>query len=284
MSKKINYDAKGKYKVRIVDVTYRQDKEGDYPARIYVPEGQGPFPVLIDVHGGAWGGGGCADNEIPDMSLAESGMVVMAFALRKAPTHTYPSQVMDVNFATRWAKVHAGEYNAVSDRIGGLGTSSGGHTLFLSAMKPDDARYGKLVLPEVEGVDARLSYLIGAWPVIDPYARYLFAKENDRGFLVDATDAYFLNPENMKEGNPVLALERGESLDLPPALMIQGTGDANLPLSALERFASLYEGADGIIDVQWFPDMPHNFALKEGAETERALEIIKAFISSQLSV
>ena len=48
------YDPKGSHKVRVFDVTYRQDQDGPWPARIYQPEGQGPFPALLDVHGGTW--------------------------------------------------------------------------------------------------------------------------------------------------------------------------------------------------------------------------------------
>ncbi|MFH0781797.1 MAG: alpha/beta hydrolase [Pseudomonadota bacterium] len=283
MSKKVFYNAKSKYKVRVVDLTYRQDQEGSWPVRIYLPEKHGPFPALLDVHGGAWTKGGCTDNEIIDLSLAESGLVVIAIECRKSPRYTYPSQVIDVNYATRWVKVHSSDFNAIPDCIGGLGTSSGGHTLLLSAMRPDDARYCALNLPEGEDMNARLSYLIAGWPVIDPYARYLFAKENNNSFLVDATDAYFQCDDTMKEGNPLLALERGESLDLPPVLIIQGTDDSNVPLAAVDRFSEAYRAAGGAVDIQWFPGMPHGFGCKTGAETDSALEIIKDFICRQLT-
>ena len=69
---------KSKYKVRVIDVTYQKGKDGCWPARIYLPENQGPFPALLDVHGGAWTKGGHTDNEIIDLSLAASGLVVFA--------------------------------------------------------------------------------------------------------------------------------------------------------------------------------------------------------------
>ena len=279
----VPYNPKNQYKVRVIDVTYRRDKDRFWPARVYLPEGQGPFPALLDVHGGAWTRGGCADDELIDRSLAASGMVVIAIECRKSPKYLYPSQPMDVNYATRWAKAHAGDFNAVADCIGGFGASSGGHSLLLSAMRPDDPRYGALDLPEADGMDARLSYLMAAWPVIDPYARYFFAKGNHNGFLVEATDAYFLSQDNMKEGNPLLALERKEALDLPPTLIIQGTDDANVPLASVDRFAQAYRAAGGAMDIAWFPDMPHGFALKAGPETDRALEMMKAFIDRQVT-
>jgi acetyl esterase/lipase len=284
MTQTIVYNPERQYAVQVIDTTYRKDDSGALPARIYRPEGEGPFPLLLDVHGGAWSAGGCTDNQILDMALAESGLVVVAVELRKAPACPYPSQVMDVNFATRWAKAHAGKFNAVPEGMGGLGTSSGGHTLFLSAMRPMDARYGGLDLPDAEGVDARLSYVIGAWPVIDPYARYLYAKENNRDFLVQASEAYFGNTEAMKEGNPLLALERDDPIDLPAALMIQGTEDANLPLASADQFVNAYRNANGVAEIEWFADMPHNFALKAGAGTDRAIKVMKAFIAGRLDI
>ncbi len=276
------YTSKNKNKVRVVDVIYRQDGEESWPARIYMPEKPGPFPALIDVHGGAWTKGGLLDNEIIDLSLAESGVVVVAIECRKSPRYTYPAQVNDVNYATRWVKAHAGDFNVIPDRIGGLGTSSGGHALLLSAMRPDDARYGVLDLPEGKDKNARLLYLMVLWPIIDPYARYLFAKENNNSFLVQATDGYFLHPDNMEEGNPLLALEQGEELDLPPVLIIQGTADRNVPLAPVDHFVDMYRTAGGAADIEWFLDMPHGFACKAGAETDRVLEIMKNFICRQL--
>jgi acetyl esterase len=178
--------------VQILDVTYRQDKDGAFPARVYMLESGGPFPALLDIHGGAWNVGGRTDNEMIDQYLAASGMVVVAIECRRAPTYPYPSQVVDVNYATRWLKAHAADFNAVSDGIGGLGASSGGHSLLLSAMRPGDARYNALHCSEEETTDARLCYLVALWPVLDPYGRYGFAKENRRDFLAQATDAYFL--------------------------------------------------------------------------------------------
>jgi acetyl esterase len=277
------YNVKERNKVRIVDIIYRQDEDGSWPVRIYMPEKQGSFPALLDVHGGAWTSGGCSDNENIDLSLAASGMVVFAIECRKAPKYTYPAQVIDINYATRWIKAHAADYNADSEHLGGFATSSGGHGLFLSAMRPDDHRYDKLQLIERGGLDARLSYLIVAWPVLDPYGRYFFAQENNRDFLVEATNSYFLSHDAMIEGSPLLALERGEQLNLPPALIIQGTADNNIPLASIYRFADAYRSAGGVIDLEWFLDMPHGFACKPGIESDRALEIMKRFVGRQLT-
>lgn len=279
----VDYDPKGSHEVRVYEVTYRHDRDGSWPARIYQPEGAGPFPGVVDVHGGAWTRGSHTDNERMDRALAASGLVVAAIACRQAPKYAYPGQVADVNHATRWLKAHARDFNADGHSLGGLGTSSGGHTMLLSAMRPRDPRYRAFPLPEAEDVDATLLYVVAAWPVIDPYARYLYAKESGRAALVEATDAYFLTQEAMREGNPQLALERGEPVALPPTLIVQGTADDNVPLSVSQRFVEAYRAAGGAVELELFPDMPHGFARNPGPEADRALEIMKTFVARQLT-
>jgi acetyl esterase len=283
MSGSVFYDPMRSLKVQVYDVTCRHDEEGSRPVRIYQPEGTGPFAALLDVHGGAWTGGSYTDNERIDLSLARSGLVVAAVSCRQAPKYTYPSQVADVHYASRWLKAHAHDFNAEAGSVGGLCASSGGHTMILSAMRPLDPRYGTLALPEAVNVRATPSYIIAAWPVLDPYARYLFAKEKGLTHLVEATESYFLTHDAMKEGNPLLILERGEPADLPPMLIIQGLADNNVPLSTLERFVEIYRAIGGVVEVELFQDMPHVFACKPGPQSDRALEIMKNFISRNVS-
>ena len=72
----------------------------------------------------------------------------------------------------------------------------------LSAMRPGDPRYGALELSEAVGVDASVAYTVCCWPVLDPYARYLYAQESNNERLAASSEAYFLDQETMKEGNP----------------------------------------------------------------------------------
>ena len=277
------YDPQQSYKVRVHDVTYREDTDGSRLARIYQPEGDGPFPALLDIHGGAWNRGSYTNNERIDQALAESGLVVAAVELRLAPQHAYPSQVADVNYATRWLKSRAGDFNADPRSVGGLGTSSGGHTAMLSAMRPEDPRYRAFALGEADDrVDATLSYVLAGWPVLDPYARYLYAQQNGYDRLAESTEAYFLTKEAMREGNPQFILDRRERAQLPPVLIIQGTADDNVPLSIPHRFVEAYRSAGGDVELELFPGMPHGFGSKPGAESDRAIALMKAFIARHL--
>ena len=269
--------------VRVHELEYRNDGNESWMVTVYQPQGNGPFPALLDVHGGAWNRGDRSADEVMNRALAASGIVVAAIDFRLAPAHPYPAQVQDVNLATRWLKARAAEFNADPSTIGGMGCSSGGHTLMLSAMRPNDSRYAALDLPEASGQDATVAYTVCCWPVLDPFARYLYAQEaNER--LAASSEAYFLDQDAMKEGNPQHILERGENVLLPPTLIIQGTRDDNVPLSIPQRFDTAFRAAGGDIQVEYFPDQVHGFGNMPGPESDRAIGLIKAFVARCLAL
>ncbi|MFQ6026096.1 MAG: alpha/beta hydrolase [Dehalococcoidia bacterium] len=279
----VTYDPKQKFEVKTQDLEYRKAGDQSWLATIYQPQGAGPFPAILDVHGGAWNRGQRSNNAVMNQALAGSGIVVAAIDFRLAPDHPYPAQIQDVNYGTRWLKAHAKDFNADPQSVGGLGSSSGGHTVMMSALRPQDPRYTALPLPEGEGLDANLTYLLCCWPVLDPYARYLYAQESGRERLVASSEAYFLNVETMQEGSAQHTLERGEKVQLPPALIIQGTSDDNVPMSIPENFVAAYQKAGGTIEIEVFPDMVHGFANTPGPASDRAIERMKGFVARQLS-
>ena len=273
------YDPDAAYDIEAFDHIYRSGDGEDWPVRIYQPQGDGPFPVQIDVHGGAWTRGNYLNNENIDRALAASGMLVMALEFRQSPAHAYPAQVQDVNFGTRWAKTHAAEFNGDPDNVGGLGTSSGGHSMILSALRYDDPLYADEPVPGGEDKTAALRYAITGWPVLDSHARYLYAREAGVARLMEPSESYFPDEAAMAEGSPQQSLERGEHGALPPMLILQGTADDNVPLEISERFVSTYESKGGSVERELFPDMPHAFAQKPGPDTDRAIALMKAFLS-----
>jgi acetyl esterase/lipase len=253
------------------------------PARLYQPEGEGPFPAIVDVHGGAWSSFDRLQNASIDAMLAATGIVVLALEFRMPPAAIYPAPVAEINFGIRWLKAHAQEYRTRADLVGGLGTSSGGHQLMLSALRPGDPRYSAIPLPATPPIDARLSYVVLGWPVLDPLARYAMARERGIDRLVAAHQAYWPSEDAMAEGNPQLILERGEAEQLPPVLVIQGTDDENLPADMADRFAAAYRTAGGTVRLEWFSGQPHTFVTKypDSVAARRARESIAAFIHEQ---
>ncbi len=279
----LHYNPHASYEVSTSEVIYLDGPDGALQATIYRPQGSGPFPGLLDIHGGVWCGGERSDDAPMNLALAASGIVVVAIDYRLAPQNPYPAQVQDTNYAARWFKAHATDLDVDPAAIGGMGCSSGGHTVMLAAMRPNDGRYSALALDGGGDVDASFRYLICCWPVLDPFARYNYARNSGNDRLVTFTEFYFQTPEVMREANPQEILDRAEPATLPPTLVIQGANDGNVPLSIPQRFEETYRSAGGDIQVEMFPGMPHGFGNQPYPESQRAVELIKAFIARQLS-
>ena len=274
----VAYDPAHKCEITVHESEY----QSGLAVRIYQPAGAGPFPGLVDVHGGVWTNGDRTANEVMDWALAESGIVVAAVDFRQSPDHPYPAQVADVNLATRWLKAHAVEFNADPDTVGGIAGSSGGHTVLLSAMRPNHPAYSYIDLPGSDA-DATMKYLLLGWPIVDPYARYRFVQEMGNDRIIGLSEAYFRTTDAMKEGSPGQILQRGEEAVLPPTLIVQGTADNNLPVPVTERFAVDYRKAGGDLELEMFPDMPHLFGNTPGPDSDRAIALMKKFASRILS-
>lgn len=239
-------------------------RHGDTPimAKLYKPSGDGPFPMIIDLHGGAWSNGDLADCDARDQVLAVSGLVVAAINFRHAGDG-YPTSLQDINYAVRWMKANAAKFNGKANAIGLSGTSSGGHLAMLAAMRPADPRYA--ALPGPAGVDATVQAIVMQWPVINPISRYLHARRlRDSanppawiGNIPERHELYWKTEAAMMEGNPIGILEKGEKVLTPPTLWIQGqpdqTHDYRDPDSPVElneplRFSLNYRKAGGYIE------------------------------------
>jgi acetyl esterase len=279
----VNYDPARRYEFKVEDVEYRRDGEQSWLALMYQPQGAGPFPALLDIHGGAWNNGDRKNNPAVAEGLAASGVVVASIDFRMGGQYPYPSSLGDINYATRWLKIHAADFNADPATVGGLGISSGGHLIMLSGMRPHDPRYTALPLAGAAGVDASLTYVISCWGVLDPYGRYLMAQEKGNKELMANHERYFLTADAMQESNLIRILEQGEKVELPPALLIQGTADVGVPKGMVEKVASLYGAAGGDLELALFQDMPHGLAGWSETEAARMIERIKRFIAQRLA-
>ena len=277
--------ANGAYQFNVEDVEYL--RHGDKPllARVFKPVGDGPFPLMVSLHGGAW----CRESRMTDEkiheNLAKAGIAVISLDFRMPPDASYPGSMQDINYGIRWAKSRAASLGSRPDQVGVMGTSSGGHQAMLTAMRPRDARYASL--PLAGGADATVRCAVLLWPVIDPIGRYRYAKERkaagnpdiaDR--VLSAHDAYWKTEEAMAEGNPVMALERGEKVEMPPVLYLQSTTDNAHPRPHLDRFVAAYRKAGGQVELELYDDAGSGFlrdtSKPAGAKgTARLIEFIQ---------
>ena len=271
-------DVRPRFDVEWQDLEYRPG----LLARIYRPQGPGPFPALIEIHGGAWNNGDRTQNADLAQALAANGLVVASVDFRLGRQAPYPANMADINYATRWLKSRARDFGATPDALGGLGLSSGGHMVMLSAMRPRDARYASLPLDSGADTDASLAYVMMGWPVLDPHARYLHARERGRADLLESHQRYFGDEETMREANPQQILERGERVELPPALIFQGADDDVLSPRTAERFVEAYGQAGGIIELAKFPRAGHGYSRQGGPNAMRTVDVLNCFVERQL--
>jgi acetyl esterase len=271
-----------KFEVSERDVEYQRQAGKPWLVRIYQPKGPGPFPAIVDVHGGAWHNGDRTNNAGIDRELAANGILVAAVDFRQPPEAGYPASLCDLNLAVRWLKMHVGEFNGTT-AVGAFGNSSGGHQVVLSALRPRHASYAALPLPNHPEIDAGLAYVIAAWPVIDPLFRFHFAKEFNRQEFIKAHLEYWRTEEAMAEGSPQKILERDEQVALPPILMLLKANDPNHPLEMQERFIASYRKRGGAIEAHTFDGLSEHRMVPSPSqpETMRFIATATAFIRRQ---
>jgi len=181
-----------------------------------VPEGAGPFPVAILVHGGGWSGGDKATDITPWFkALTEGRYLWFSINYRLAPKHRWPACSDDVALALRWIKAHAASYGGDPSRVALLGYSAGGHLAFYNAATGGD--------------DLKVQALVGYAPVTD------FVHElPNRGGLSTSLQALLdkpkeLTPESallLRDLSPISHVHPG----MPPVLILHGTADKTVPL------------------------------------------------------
>ncbi len=91
------------------------------------PEGVGPYPAVICIHGGGFRAGAREGYDGLIKKLAQNGYVAVTVTYRLAPKYQFPAAVYDVKAAVRWLRANAAEYRIDPDRIGAFGGSAGGH-------------------------------------------------------------------------------------------------------------------------------------------------------------
>lgn len=178
---------------------------------VYRPHVAGRFPVVMQIHGGAWRGGSPDDNAAFARYLAERGYVVFAISYRLAPRFTWQAQLDDVRLALEWVREHAGGYHGDTSRVALAGWSAGAHLAMLLAYER-----------EMPAVDAVVNY----YGPVDLAEAYRSPPEPDpigvrevlRGFVGGMPDQL---AEQYTAASPITHV----SNRAPPTLLIYGGRD-----------------------------------------------------------
>jgi alpha-L-fucosidase 2 len=208
----------------------------------YVPEGKGPFPTVIIVHGGGWEAGTKRTFVTPWFPvLTEAKFAWFTVNYRLAPKYQFPAACDDAAAAIRWVKAHAREYKVDRRRIALMGESAGGHIVAYVAAKRD------------RGTEVAA--------VVDFYGPHdLVKRERGRGeigknlrqFLgVDKLDERGI--ARLREASPTTYVRKG----LPPFLFIHGTKDTAVPFDQSPLMCELLKRAGNRCEVYPVEGAPH---------------------------
>lgn len=191
---------------------------------LHVPAGEGPFPVLLWVHGGGWHEGsrtGLPNSVAPfgfhDRFTAR-GYAVADVDYRLAFEAQYPAQLTDVQAAIGWLRHFAGELNLDPTRFAALGESAGGHLAAMAGLLGE----GETALQAV----------------VDWYGAndFLALRDLDDPFTSPAMllgGPISGRPDFARSASPTHRVHPGA----PPFLAMHGTEDQTVPYAQSERFA-----------------------------------------------
>jgi acetyl esterase/lipase len=277
------YDPNARFDLSVSEVELRRNAAGRMlMARIYQPNGAGPFPTVLDLHGGAWTRKDRLAEEPMDRALASSGLLVVAIDLTLASEAPYPACIQDANYAVRWLKKNAARWNGDTSRLGVYGSSSGGQVAELLAMRPRDPRYCAIPLAGADDVDATVAWVAMRSPPSNTFARYENAVNRKNETMIQSNKTYFAPWATIHEGNPREILARGEKATLVPLLVMQGALDDNVLPAMQEEFVAAYRAAGGQCDYRLFENSTHEWVAEPGPQTDKARATVKEFIARQL--
>lgn len=282
--------AKGGGEVAMEEMTLTWAKPGiDLAATIYRPKSASkPLPVLIDVHGGAWGSGDRTGDRLYCAELAKSGIVVVSIDFRQSPAFKHPTSSADVAAAVRYVRLNAKSLTADPDRIGLIGSSSGAHLALLAALRPDAQQHKGTPILGPDGayaphdaISAAVNYVVAMWPVSDPAARYRYAKRANLTRLAEMTDLYFADEAARWDASIPRIVTSGEAKALPPILVVQPGDDSNIPQDMTFDLLHAWQARGGKLDYAFYPGQPHAFGHRASAATTDLIATVAAFIARQ---
>lgn len=202
----------------------------------YVPQGRGPRPAVVMIHGGGWRVGDKASWGPEAERLAARGWVAFSINYRLDEPSVFPAEVDDVQAAVAWVRAHAGEYGVDTSRIAALGESAGGHLAAMLATLGEGRgriRVGAAWSPPVD-----LTALAGSRG--NAWVRPLFGCTQETC------------PETLAQASPVTHVDRRDA----PLYLVNSTEEL-VPLSQSQALAERLKaaGVDYRLDV--FPGNRH---------------------------
>lgn len=236
---------------------------------------EGGFPVLLQVHGGAWMIGEKEQQGLPLMyHMAQRGWLCVAINYRLSPRAAFPAHIIDVKKAIAWIREHIGEYGGNPDFIAITGGSAGGHLSSLAALTPNQAQWQ----PGFEQADTRLQAAIPFYGVYDFLDRHdIRPGMSMEQMIADRVMQCTLqdNRELWEAASPLGHV----SADAPPMFVIQGTHDSLVWVEEARAFvAALQAVASQPVAYVELPGAQHAFDIFHSVRTDHTVNTVGHFL------
>jgi acetyl esterase/lipase len=244
------------------DIVYSKTANSELKLDFARPaEGDGPFPAVVIIHGGAWRQGNKADVRAITAQFVRRGYVTFAPQYRFCPTDKFPAQVHDVKAAVRWIKSNAEKYHVDRERIGAIGFSAGGHlALMLGLTGPNDGLEGDV---SAGAPDSRVKAVVNYFGPTDLAAKDIpeISKPLVKDFLGGSAQE---KPEAAAKASPLTFVSKDDA----PVLTFQGTKDPLVPFTQAIKLAQAMDSAGVPGRVELIVGAQHGWS---GAELERTI-------------
>lgn len=242
-------------------------EDREIPARVYLPEGEGPFQVMVFYHGGGWAMNSLDVYDFVPRYMADYGRVlVVAPEYRLAPEHRFPKGLEDAYATLVWAKSHAGEYGGDVDRISVCGDSAGGNFAAAVSLMARD-RKGPKIFKQIMQFPA-VAFGLGYRTESEKrYGNgdYFLAMNSETGGL----NHYFDDPADGL--SPYASPLYAEDLSgLPPAVFISAECDPLLDQALM--YAARLEDSGVEVEYYLYKGMVHAFMNRPQQKTFEALD------------
>jgi len=195
---------------------------------LHVPDGPGPFPAAILIHGGGFDGGSRATNMAPTFQpLADAGFAWFSIDYRMAPEFRFPEARQDVDAAINWVKANAHTYKVDSSKIVLTGESAGAFLVNYAATHETPATKVAAVVDIYGPVDyERIARQRQAYPARFNMTSITAHQKNGGSIWFFGVEGYDeAGFAKLKEISPLYAVHKG----MPPFLAIHGTRDDQVP-------------------------------------------------------
>jgi len=261
----------------IPDIAFGKGGETVLLGDLFLPKDQadGPFPVMVYIHGGGWAKADRTLRHRCAAYLAERGIAGFSIEYRLSKVAKFPEQIFDCKAAVRWLRANAERLNIDSDRIGVCGGSAGGHLSALMAVTGD--------LPELEGTGGNPGYSTkiqaGAlfYGVYDMEAA---SKEKMKGlvslFLGGKIDEI---PDVYKTASPIQHV----SADSPPCIVLYGDKDTEIIVEGSKQFAKALREAGVETKLVMEEGRAHSYDLKE-SDLDKVMKPVVRFLREQFDL